>query len=145
LEWGDACFRPQSAQDLLDARREERGVLILWLCDDQADWGRLRALEDFRVNDANLPFDLQAEGKAEFDPDLVRFRPGYDVIRTTTTAQGQPVVPAQRLDPVMRELTMAVEAGQQPSAAEASVKRTLKRLQTLIPPTPAPLPPFEIG
>ena len=38
LDWGDAQFRPHSAEDLLEARREEDGIRLLWLYDDYLLW-----------------------------------------------------------------------------------------------------------
>ncbi|HEX5105883.1 MAG TPA: hypothetical protein VFV87_18825 [Pirellulaceae bacterium] len=144
LEWGDAHFRPKTAEDLLDACRDERGVSILWLCDDQADWGRLPNLEDFLTKVGKLPFDLRSEGKMSFDPDLVRHRPGKRPVQITTNAQGDPVVIAQLLAPVVKTLAKAADAKSRQDC-QADVQRALRRLRSVLPPKIAPLPPFEIG
>ena len=61
IEWGDGLFRPKSAEDLLTACRKEQGASVLWLCDDNANWGRFPALEAFLTERAKLPFDLRSE------------------------------------------------------------------------------------
>ncbi len=125
LEWGEAPFRQRTAQELLETCREEHGVNVLWLCDDQANWGRLPGLEAFLLKRAKLPFDLRAAGKAEFDPDLVAFRPGRKPVRLLTTARGEPVVEAQRLKPIVSALTSAVQTSQasSPRAFQQRVAR----------------------
>ena len=95
LEWGDAPFRPKTAEELLHACHEEHDDKFLWLCDDQANWGRMPNLEDFLVKKAKLPFDLRSDGNVGLDPDLVFYRPGQKPVRITTTAQGDPVVIAE--------------------------------------------------
>jgi hypothetical protein len=61
IEWGDGLFRPNSAEDLLSACRNEQGGSLLWLCDDYANWGRFPALEALLTERAGLPFDLWSE------------------------------------------------------------------------------------
>ena len=56
--WGDAPFHPQSAADLLEILSDG----LLWLCDDQANWGQLDALERL-LQEHNVPFDRKSGGK----------------------------------------------------------------------------------
>ncbi len=146
LEWGDAPFRPQTAQELLESCREEKGVRVLWVCDEQANWGRLPALEAFLTERAKLSFDLRSEGKAEFDADVVTFRPGQKPTRIVTTANGEPVIAAHLLVPVIKELAGAIRVGRSCSsrAWRERGERALARLQALTPPPITPLAPFEI-
>ncbi len=76
LEWGDAAFRPTTAEELLKACDDEHGDGTLRLCDDHANWGRLPNLEDFLTKVGKLPFDRRSDGKLGFDPDLIFSRPG---------------------------------------------------------------------
>jgi hypothetical protein len=144
LEWGDALFRPQTAEELLDACDEHQGIKVLWLCAEHADWGRLPALEAFLVREARLPFDLLTDAKLGVDPEQVTYRPGRRPVRFTTTAHGDPVISAQLLAPIVKMLAKASSA-QQKQAYQAGAKRALKRLQAVLPPAITPLPPFEIG
>jgi hypothetical protein len=50
LDWGDAPFRPQTAQELLESCREEKGASVFWVCDDQASWGGCRRWKRFSPN-----------------------------------------------------------------------------------------------
>jgi hypothetical protein len=146
LEWGDAGFHPESADDLLNACREEQGVSILWLCDDQANWGRMPALEAF-LADVGIPFDLRSDGKAEFDPDWRAFRPGQGRKSISTTAEGQPVVTLEHLAPLLTELQAAIHAGKRGNSAEclARAQAALLLLESHLSAVPSSLPPFEIG
>jgi len=146
LEWGDAPFRPHTAEDLLAACREKRGVRVLWLCSDQANWGRLPALEALLTSQARLPFDLQTDGKAEFDPELLAFRPGGQPVRLITTARGEPVIAARRLARLIRELASALKADPTiPSQARRQRgERALAGIRALVHLPLSPLPPFEI-
>ena len=47
LDWGDAWFSPESAEELLAACQDQDGVRRLWLCDNEANYGRLDVLEEF--------------------------------------------------------------------------------------------------
>ena len=143
VEWGDALFRPLIALDLLEVCQEVNGARVLLLCDDQANWCRFPTLEEFLLKRAKLPYDLRTEGKAEFDPELVMFRPGQKPLRITTSANGQPVVAAQVLTPITDALAKAICCDQKP-ARIAGARRVLKSLRALLPPALTPLPPFEI-
>ena len=143
VEWGDALFRPMIALDLLEVCQEVNGARVLLLCDDRANWGRFPALEEFLLKCAKLPFDLRTEGRAEFDPELVMFRPGQKPLRLTTSANGQPVVAAQVLTPIADALANAIGGGRK-LATMARFRRVLKGLRAHLPPVFSPLPPFEI-
>jgi hypothetical protein len=143
-EWGDARFRPDSVEVLLDACRHGRGVCVLCLYDDQANWGRMPNLEDFLAKVGKLTFELRSEGKSSFDPDLVMRRPGQRPVRIRTDVNGNPVVIAQLLAPIVKTLANAAVARNM-QACKAGVQRALKRLQAVLPPAIEPLPPFEIG
>src|SRR5438270_7869811 len=65
LEWGDARFVPQTAEDLLSACQAREGVRLLWLCADQANYGELRQLEAFLVG-AGIPFQRRSNATYQF-------------------------------------------------------------------------------
>ena len=46
LEWGEASFAPKSADNLQRACTHRDGVVVLWLCDDQARLGQFEGLEE---------------------------------------------------------------------------------------------------
>ena len=140
-EWGDGPFRPKSAEDLLSACRQERGTRVLWLCDDHANWGRFPTLEAFLVERARLPFDLRSEGKADYDPELIMFRPGKKPITIATTAKGKPIVTGETLAPIVRQLAAALKPR---PISQAKARRALRQLTAVLPATLMPLPPFEI-
>jgi hypothetical protein len=141
LEWGDANFLPHSAENLLAARQQHDGVWVLWLCDDSANWGRLAVLEPVLVQ-RGIPFNLQADGKAQYDPDLIVFRPGAEPIRILTNAAGKPVVPVEPLAAI-QELLAAARSD--PGRCQAQLDSAHAALADVLPPAFAPLPPFEIG
>ncbi|SRR6266481_6830174 len=146
LEWGDAHFEPQSAEHLLDACEEIDGVNVLWLCDEQANWGRFSDLEEFLVKHG-IPFDLQADGKAESNAELIAFRPGSQPVRVITSVDGDPVVSAWSLAPVKAALEAAMDAGMQNDLSRclAQVEVALGALRAALPPVVQPLSPFAIG
>ena len=144
LEWGDACFRPKSAEELMDACRDVEGIDVLWLCDDQANWGRLPSLEDLLTKVGKLPFDLRSDGKLGFNLDVISSRPGQRPVQITTNAQGDSVIVAELLAPIVKTLAKAASARQK-QACQTGARRALKRLQAVLPPAITPLPPFEIG
>jgi hypothetical protein len=49
FDWGDTCFDPESAEDLIEACDERDGVRLLCLCDDQASYGQFSTLEKYLV------------------------------------------------------------------------------------------------
>ena len=71
LEWGDARFAPETVEELLSVLRDDR----LWLCDDKAAYGELPELEA-TCRELGLAYRRHGEGKYEFNPQLVDWRPG---------------------------------------------------------------------
>src|SRR5205823_75044 len=122
------------------------GVRVLWLCDDQANWGRFSELETILVEHA-IPFDLKADGKAEFNPGLIVFRPGAGPLQIATNTQGEPVVTADSLAPVQMALVAAITAGEHGDLSQClkHIKIAHAALEAALPPAMPPLPVFEIG
>ena len=142
LDWGDAHFRPRSAEDLLEARREEDGICLLWLYDDQARWGRFDALEQF-LQTHGIPFSRRSDGKYEYDPEIVEYRPEHGSFSMLTNTDGEPVVPVSKLATVQTALE---KAEGKPTRSEMidSIRVAQRLLRKLLPPALPPLEPFEI-
>jgi hypothetical protein len=145
-EWGDAPFCPSKAEDFRQALREnDRGVRLLWLCDDEAGAGVFEDLEAF-LKEHKIAYTRQSTGRYEFDPETVDFRPGHPLVPQATDAAGQPVVLASELAPVADLLAAAIALPESVSPVDRwSLVRTARRLlQEQLPPTLPPLEAFEI-
>ena len=145
LEWGDARFCPKTAEDLLTARMERDGALVLWLCDDQAAWGRFDGLEGF-LQKHGIPFTRRDDGGAAYNGEVAEFRAGQDPLCIPIDADGEPVVDASVLRPVDELLTRALEQLENGSTDKAAsmLKDARGQLREQLPPVVAPLEPFEI-
>ena len=146
LEWGDAPFRPSTADDLRQGLREDdHAVRLLWLCDDQAGGDVFEELEAF-LGEHEIAFTRQSTGHYEFDPEMVHCRPGHPLAALATNAVGQPVVPASELTAVPDLLAAALDPSRSDSAADSwSLVRTAQQLlQEQLPPALPPLESFEI-
>ena len=62
LDWGAGRFAPKTAEELLQARVDCEGAAVLYLCDEQASWGRFDSLEGFLqehgIRDVDCRFDV---------------------------------------------------------------------------------------
>jgi hypothetical protein len=146
LEWGDAPFRPSTVEDLAQAVKEDdRGVRLLWLCDDQAGGGVFEELEAF-LREHEIAYTRQSTGHYEFDPEMVHFRPGHPSASLATNAVGQPVVSASELAPVADLLAAALDSSRSDCAADSwsRVRTARQLLQEQLPPALPPLETFEI-
>jgi len=147
LEWGDAFFRPESAEALLAAVRPNRdSVRILWLCDDQARWGEFDSLEPF-LQRHEIPFTRLTAGRNEYDSERVEFRPDHGRVGYVANAAGAPVIAAAKVAEAESALTDVIT-----SARPRSIKRLLAAVQSArgklrqaLPPIVAPLPAFGIA
>ena len=107
LEFDGDHFSPGSAEDLLAARVEKNGRLVLQLCDVQALWGWFETLESFLQKHA-IAFDRQTDAKFEYSATLVQFRPGLKTVPLPTDSEGHPVVRIGDIRPVLMQLTKAI-------------------------------------
>jgi len=71
LEWGDAPFLPQNADELMEGRRDKH----LWLCDEQADYGEFPELEA-ACRKLGLSYSRHGEASFDCDAELADWRPG---------------------------------------------------------------------
>ena len=142
LEWGDAPFRPSTAEDFRQALKEDdHAVRLLWLCDEEAGGGVFEELEAF-LRENEIAYTRQSTGHYEFDPEAVHFRPGHPLASQATNAASQPVVPASELTPVADLLAAALDPSERDSAVDSwSLVRTARQL--LQEQLPSALPPLE--
>ena len=121
LDWGEVSFSPDTAAELLAALRNDLGVPLLHLHDDQARWGQFEGLETF-LQKHGIPFRRRSEGKWEYDPELIEFRPNVGMVRYMTNNTGEPVVCIRELQTVELSVAKAVKLLGGGSAAKALTK-----------------------
>mgnify|MGYP001568024145 CR=1 FL=1 len=129
LEWGDAPFLPQNADELMAGRKDKH----LWLCDEQADYGEFPELEA-ACRKLGLAYCRHSEASFDCDAELADWRPGMKepLVRTGSNINSHDsYVPIE----AVRKAAALLEAGQPDSALHA-----LRRLCLDIP----ALPPLEI-
>lgn len=145
IDWGDACFRPSTAQDLLDNRAEHDEALVLQLCDDQASWGEFKDLEAFLVQHG-IAFDRISEGRWEFDPEWVSFRPGSTLEVHPINSQREPQVYLRSVWDLREQFALVRTAAEQ--GQHEAVLGRLQDLQAAVervaPPLPSPLESLTI-
>ena len=145
LDWGGAHFSPKTEEELLQARIDHDGAAVLYLCDEQASWGRFDGLEAF-LQEHGIPFTRRADGGAAYNGEIVEYRSGQDMVCIPIDADGQPVVDASVLRPVDELLTGALEQLQNGSTdkAESLLRDAQRQLLAQLPPVVTPLEPLEI-
>jgi hypothetical protein len=145
LEWGEARFEPETADDLVAICKVRNGVRLLFLCDDQANSGEFADLEEFLIG-TGISFRRRSESKAEFDGELVEYRPGIGPVRTPCDGGGCPFVPLPTMISVAEAVDQAANTAEGQTALE--LLRRLRNLQHLVhesmPVVVPPLEPFEI-
>jgi hypothetical protein len=145
LDWGDAPFSPTTKGELLAARDDLDGALLLRFYDDQASYGEFEELEHF-LQRHGIPFDRLSEPKWEFTALTVVFRPGRDLIEVPTDPQHRPTVLAESLGPAAKSLTRAIHHMEKGDAQKAlrAAKRAERLLEKSLPPAVPPLETFAI-
>jgi len=129
LEWGDACFEPKDADELLEAKESE----WLRLCDDQASWGEFPELEA-ACRKLGLGYVRHTEAALDCDAERVDFRHGMKkpLVRVGSNVNiDVTFVPSDAL----REVISHLEGRQTDKAL-----RALRKLCREVP----ELPPFEV-
>lgn len=144
LEFGGDCFSPGSAEDLLSARVEQDGRLVLQLCDDEARWGWFETLEPF-LQQHGIAFDRQTDANFAYGACLVQFRPGRKVLTVPTDSEGRPVVEIAAVRPALTQLTEAIRQFEsrsqftpRPPSQDLKAFRAVRRLLTKALPRAAP-------
>lgn len=129
LDWGEPLFEPKTADELLEARADDR----LRLCDEEAYYGEFPELEKI-CRDLGLAYERSCEAWCGCDAEIVQWRPGMEkpVIRTCSNADFEVVLLDSR---VVHEALVSLEAGRHQEA--------IGRLMNLFPEVPD-LPIFEV-
>lgn len=146
LEWGDARFQPHTAEDLLQACREDhRGVGLLWLCHDEARWGEFEDLEGF-LREHGIAFTRHTAARYEYDAETVEHRRQSGLVALATNGSREPVVPASKLTPVEKSLAKGIDqlGRGKTTGGLRNLKRAMRLLREELPPAVPPLEPFEI-
>ncbi len=145
LDWGDACFVPDSAAELIGGCQDHNGVRLLSLCDDQASYGQFETLEKFLI-EAGICFQRHSDAKYEFDAEIIEFRPGLGQVAFGSNNNGEFLVPLEKLTCVATAIDKATETAEGQTALE--LLRRLRHLQHLahesLPTVVPPLDAFEI-
>lgn len=145
LDWGSGRFSPQQESDLLANCHEIHGVQVMRLCDDCACWGEFRELEEYLIR-SRIPFNRFAEGKWEYAPQVVVYRPGKKLRVIETNVAREPIVAVRGLDRVLARLDK-VRANTllwNEQAALHAIRSTQRLLKQILPKPIPPLPRFEI-
>jgi hypothetical protein len=146
LDWDNNRLTSTAEADIL-AARDEAGRLHF--ADVEAAWGEFEELESF-LREHKLSFRRRSEGKYEFTPELVEFRPDLKGKRNRdvyaiTSPEGAPMVFASEVEEITTR--MARLAGDRKRSAALRLQaweRLLHKLTRILPPKLPPLPPFEI-
>jgi hypothetical protein len=145
LEWGDACFVPQTAEELVAACQEHDGVRVLWLCDDQANYGRLDVLELF-LERQKISFRHKSDAKYEHDAEIIEYRPEFGHEWYSSDNSGEPLIPLAAMTSIATAVDQAANTAGGQTALE--LLRRLRTIQQLIheslPKVVPPLAAFEI-
>lgn len=145
-DWGNGCFRPCTADDLLSACKDNpQGVRLLWLCDDQARWGEFELLESF-LRRHKIAYTRRSDGKWEFEPCLTEYRPPGRLLAFTTNNAGEVVVPVTKLTSLAEALSKTPKRPARATSGQyrRAVTAILRGLRNALPPQVPPLDPFEI-
>jgi hypothetical protein len=144
LEWGEASFEPRSADDLQRDCTDRDGVVVLWLCDNQARLGQFEGLENFLQEHA-IAFRRRSDSTYEYDLEIVEYRPGSDAVAILADAAGEPVVLIVRIRSVENSVARALQLINRGDRRGPAVLRSVhKRLRKELPPEFPPLTAFEI-
>jgi hypothetical protein len=146
LEWGEPFFEPHTAEDLLGACTEEPGgARVLRLRDDEALWGEFQALECF-LREHEIAYSRQSDGRYEFEPERVEFRPGEPLWLQVTNTSGEPVIAVSCLAEADRALGQALATAREgfSPTALASFEAAYRLFRDRLPPEVPPLEPLVI-
>lgn len=130
--WQEENFHAETAEDLLELARRKGKPGTLHLADIEASWGHFDVLEDFLATNG-IAFDRRSEGKYEFDPELVQYRPRMkQPLLRYTHHDHEPVVALRDL----KKVQQALEDGK--------LERARMALRRLLGPQVAPLQPLRV-
>jgi len=146
LDWDHNHLQSTSEADILAARDEDG---LLHFSDAEAAWGEFVELENWLRN-RKLPFQRHSEGKYEYSPRLVAFRPDLkgkrnqdiDLLATQT---GNPVVEMVSIEKIIDQMAGLAADRKQPALRHLQRwEKLFAKLVKVLPPHLPPLPPLEI-
>jgi hypothetical protein len=141
LDWGDTCFAPHAAEELIAGCQDRDGVRMLHLCDDEASDGQFDVLESYLVQ-AGICFRRHSAAKYEFDSRVVDFRPGFGRVDYSSNNSGECLVPLEKLTRIATAIDQAAATAEGQTALE--LLRRLRNLQRLAHENrPIDVPPLE--
>ena len=141
LDWDQTPFDASSEEGILAGRDESK---LLHFAECEAAWGEFEELEGW-LREHKIPFKRHSSGKYEYLPESVEFRPDLnEEIQTITTDSGEPLIYKSDLVPILDKMAKLRRSSCPLSAQLRAWKRLSGKLDKLVPPTLAPLPPFEI-
>jgi hypothetical protein len=145
LEWGDAYFRPETAEDLLAACQQFDGVRVLWLCNDQANYGRFDVLEGFLERE-KISFRHKSDARFDFDAEVVQYRPQIGKVCYASENSGQPLIPLKTMTSIAEAVDEAANTAEGQTALELlrrllNIQQLMHEAMLVVVP---PLEPFEI-
>ncbi len=140
LDYGQAPFKPYTAQELLEAAAEHDGLLRL--CDSEVAWGEFEDLEACLFEN-DIPYTRKSDGKYEHDPVVVEFRPESGLHECTANKAMQPVVEVESLTQAVQTLDEAMKLLRDNHSLVAGVQATEKALRMLREQLPPRLPPLK--
>jgi len=146
LQWGGTSFSPTSAKHLLAARcQDERGVSVLRLYAEEKPYGTFELLEKFLCRHG-LSFRRYCDGKYEYDPEIIEYRPALGMVRYLAARNGEPHVPLTALRASQEAVAGAIALLGQRRAAHAlrHLKKLLGDQRKYLPPEVPPLEAFEV-
>ena len=146
LEYGCEPVEPQTAKDLMEALEDQGGgVRLLVLYNEEASWGEFADLEQF-LRDNEIPYTRHSDGKYEYDPCIVEYRPGRDLVELAANKSLEPVVLVSDAQKILGQLDEAAKHDhhRRTGAAEAALMKARRMLRKLLPPELPPLESFEI-
>ena len=146
LDWDDNRLQSVSEANLLAARDEDG---LLHFADAEAAWGEFEELENWLRNH-KIPFQRHSEGKYEYSPRLVAFRPDLKGKRNQdidllATQSGNPVVEMVSIEKIIDQMAGLAADRKQPAVRHLQRwEKLFAKLVKVLPPHLPPLPPLEI-
>jgi hypothetical protein len=146
LDWHSGAFEPETADDLLEARVDLDESLVLHLCDSEASFGEFSSLEQFLV-DHRIAYTRRSDGKYEFTPELVDFRPGKPTRCIITDHAGNPMAPLESVEPLAKKLKRIEKhlTNGDVESARREARLASKLLGKALPPSLPPLASLEFN
>ena len=146
VDWDNTRLVSSAEADILAARDSDG---LLHFAEVEAAWGEFQDLEEW-LREHIIPFRRRSEGKYEYSPCIVEFRPDLKGKRNRdvyaiTSPEGAPLVSVSKVEAITT--CMAKLAGDRRRSATRRLQaweKLLRKLTIILPPKLPPLPPFEI-